>query len=285
MSSVAHPRRQSVVDLRARYTAGERFSVTTAWDRPTAEFAEAAGVAAILVGDSLAQVALGLDSTVRVGMTELLHHTAAVVRATRETLVIADMPFLSYADVATASENAGRFLRDAGAGAVKLEGGVEVAPIVAALTRSGVPVIGHIGLTPQSALLMGAPKAQGKRAEAAHRLLADARALEAAGASAIVIELVPAELATAITARISIPTIGIGAGPGCSAQVQVLADLLGLAAGALPRHARPYVDLRAAAVQALIAWRTDVSAGSFPTSSQSVAADDDLRAVLDALPK
>ncbi len=277
--------RRTIADLRALHAAGRRFTVATAWDRPTSEVVEAAGIDAILVGDSLAQVALGHESTVRVGMSEMLHHVAAVVRSSHEALVIADMPFLSYPDAPTAAENAGRFLRDAGAGAVKLEGGAAMAPIVATLTRSGVPVIGHIGLTPQSALVDGKPRARGKQVDAALQLLDDARALEAAGASAIVIELVPAELASAITARIGIPTIGIGAGAGCSAQVQVLADLLGLLAGTPPRHATPYATLRDSAITALQTWRSDVEAGRTPGAAQQVVADDALRAALDVLPR
>ena len=277
--------RRTVADLRALHAAGERFTVVTAWDRATAEAAEAAGVTAILVGDSLAQVALGHESTVRVGMDEMLHHTAAVVRSTSEALVIADLPFLSYPDAATAAESAARMIRDAGAGAVKLEGGATVAPVVEALVRGGAPVVGHIGFTPQSSLIDGRPRAQGRGAGAARRLLDDARALERAGASAIVIELVPAELAAAITERIGIPTIGIGAGAGCSAQVQVLADLLGLLGGRPPRHARPYADLRSAAVAAIAAWRSDVVSGSFPAAEQGISADAALRAAIDELPR
>jgi 3-methyl-2-oxobutanoate hydroxymethyltransferase len=195
-------------------------------------------------------------------------------------LVIADMPFLSYVDVTTAATNASAFLRDAGAGAVKLEGGAEMAPIVRALVESGVPVIGHIGFTPQSALQQDRARAQGKEPAAAAQLLADALALQAAGAAAIVIELVPAELAALITQRLTIPTIGIGAGAGCSGQVQVVPDLLGILSGPPPRHAGEYATLRDQALAGLTKWRADVATGAFPTSAQSIPASDELRAAL-----
>lgn len=275
--------RRSVASLQAARDAGERFTVLTAYDRATAELAEAADIPALLVGDSLAQVALGLESTVRVGMPEMLHHVAAVVRSSRRALVIADMPFLSYVDSATAAKNAGAFIRDAGAGAVKLEGGREVAPIIQSLVTSGVPVVGHIGFTPQSSLHQERARAQGKEPAAAARLLADALALQAAGAAAIVIELVPSELATLITARLTIPTIGIGAGAGCSGQVQVAPDLLALLASTAPRHAGRYATLRDVAIAGLVKWRSDVAAGHFPTAAQSVATSDELHAALATL--
>ena len=280
MSTQGGVRRNSVATLQALRDAGERFALLTAYDRATAELAEAAEIPAILVGDSLAQVALGHESTVRIGMSEMLHHVAAVVRSSHTALVIADMPFLSYVDVATAATNASAFLRDAGAGAVKLEGGAEMAPIVRALVESGVPVIGHIGFTPQSALQQDRARAQGKEPAAAAQLLADALALQAAGAAAIVIELVPAELAALITDRLTIPTIGIGAGPHCSGQVQVAPDLLGLLSGPAPRHAGSYATLRDQALAGLTKWRADVAAGSFPNAAQSLTASEELRAAL-----
>jgi 3-methyl-2-oxobutanoate hydroxymethyltransferase len=253
MSAQGAVRRGSVATLQGFRDAGQRFAVLTAYDRATAELAEAAEIPAILVGDSLAQVALGHESTVRVGMNEMLHHVAAVVRSSRTALVIADMPFLSYVDVATAATNASAFLRDAGAGAVKLEGGAEMAPIVRALVESGVPVIGHIGFTPQSALQLDRARAQGKE---------------------------PAELAALITQRLTIPTIGIGAGAGCSGQVQVVPDLLGILSGQPPRHAGEYATLRDQALAGLTKWRADVATGAFPTSAQSIPASDELRAAL-----
>ena len=275
--------RYTVADMRAVRASGGHFAAITAWDRPTAEFAEAAGVQFILVGDSLAQVALGHESTVRVGMSEMLHHTSAVVRSTSTALVIGDMPFLSYVDVPTAAESASRFIREAGAGAVKLEGGVSVAPVVAALVRSGVPVIGHIGFTPQSSLNESKPRAKGRLPEAAADLLEDAIALQDAGASAIVIELVPQELAAAITGRLTIPTIGIGAGGGCTGQIQVLPDLLGLLGATAPRHAGRVANLRDEAIAALTTWRANVESGNFPTPAQAISADATLIAALDNL--
>jgi 3-methyl-2-oxobutanoate hydroxymethyltransferase len=283
MSTQGAARRNSVATLQGLRDAGQRFALLTAYDRATAELAEAAEIPAILVGDSLAQVALGHESTVRIGMSEMLHHVAAVVRSSRTALVIADMPFLSYVDVATAATNASAFLRDAGAGAVKLEGGAEMAPIVSALVQSGVPVIGHIGFTPQSALQQDRARAQGKEPAAAAVLLADALALQVAGAAAIVIELIPAELAALITARLTIPTIGIGAGANCSGQVQVATDLLGLLAGPAPRHAGGYATLRDQALAGLTKWRADVAAGTFPGASQSLAASEELRAALTSM--
>jgi 3-methyl-2-oxobutanoate hydroxymethyltransferase len=280
MSAQGAVRRTSVATLQGFRDTGQRFAVLTAYDRATAELAEAAEIPAILVGDSLAQVALGHESTVRVGMSEMLHHVAAVVRSSRTALVIADMPFLSYVDVATAATNASAFLRDAGAGAVKLEGGAEMAPIVRALVGSGVPVIGHIGFTPQSALQLDRARAQGKEPATAGQLLADALALQAAGVAAIVIELVPTELAALITQRLTIPTIGIGAGAACSGQVQVLPDLLGILSGPSPRHAGEYATLRDQALAGLTKWRADVAKGAFPTSAQSISATDELRAAL-----
>ena len=283
MSTQGAARRNSVATLQGLRDAGQRFALLTAYDRATAELAEAAEIPAILVGDSLAQVALGHESTVRIGMSEMLHHVAAVVRSSHTALVIADMPFLSYVDVATAATNASAFLRDAGAGAVKLEGGAEMAPIVSALVQSGVPVIGHIGFTPQSALQQDRARAQGKEPAAAAVLLADALALQVAGAAAIVIELIPAELAALITARLTIPTIGIGAGANCSGQVQVATDLLGLLAGPAPRHAGGYATLRDQALAGLTKWRADVAAGTFPGASQSLAASEELRAALTSM--
>jgi 3-methyl-2-oxobutanoate hydroxymethyltransferase len=283
MSTQGAVRRNSVATLQGLRDAGERFALLTAYDRATAEIAEAAEIPALLVGDSLAQVALGHESTVRIGMSEMLHHVAAVVRSSRTALVIADMPFLSYVDVATAATNASAFLRDAGAGAVKLEGGAEMAPIVRALVESGVPVIGHIGFTPQSALQQDRARAKGKEPATAAGLLADALALQAAGAAAIVIELVPTELAALITMRLTIPTIGIGAGPHCSGQVQVAPDLLGLLSGPAPRHAGGYATLREQALAGITKWRADVAAGAFPNAAQSLAASEELRAALAAM--
>ncbi len=274
----ADVRRLTVSDIGRLYADGERLPMLTAYDFPTARILDEAGVPMILVGDSLGQVALGYESTVRVTMAEMLHHTRAVVRGTSRALVIGDMPFLSYSSVEEALENAGQFLQDAGAQAVKVEGGVRSARIVEALVKAGVPVMGHIGWTPQSQHgLGGKVKVQGKSRDAARSMLSDAIAIQEAGAFSIVLELVPEQLAAVITSRLRIPTIGIGAGPHCSGQVQVIADLLGTG-DFKPKHARPYADLRGTIAEATRAWIADVAAGTFPGPAETVRMDD---AVLD----
>ena len=272
------PRRLTVADIAKRYADGQRLPMLTAYDYPTAQILDEAGVPLLLVGDSLGQVLLGYESTVRVTMTEMLHHTRAVVRGSQRAMVIGDMPFLTYSTVDEALENAGRFLQEAGAQAVKVEGGVRSARIIEAMVKAGIPVMGHIGWTPQAQLGMGGKvKVQGKDRSQARGLLADALAVQEAGAFSIVLELMPAQLATAITDRLRIPTIGIGAGPGCSGQVQVITDLLGLG-DFVPRHARPYATLRATIAAAARAWAADVEAGAFPGEAETVRMDE---AVLD----
>lgn len=272
-ASPTGPARLTVVDLARMHADGERIAIITAYDYPTAQLVDEAGVPAILVGDSLGQVLLGYDTTVRVTMEEMLHHTKAVVRGTQRALVVGDMPFLSYASPDDAVANAGRFLREAGAQAVKIEGGVRSARIIEALVRSGIPVMGHIGLTPQAINALGKVRVQGKTREQARALLHDALAVQEAGAFAVVLELVPTQLAAAITARLRIPTIGIGAGAGCSGQVQVITDVLGLGSF-VPRHARPFTDLRGTILAAVSAYRAEVEAGSFPGEAQATRMDD-----------
>jgi len=272
------PRRLTVADIAKRYADGERLPMLTAYDYPTAQILDEAGVPLLLVGDSLGQVLLGYESTVRVTMTEMLHHTKAVVRGSGRAMVIGDMPFLTYSTVDEALENAGRFLQEAGAQAVKIEGGVRSARVIEAMVKAGIPVMGHIGWTPQTQLGMGGKvKVQGKDRTQARSLLADALAVQEAGAFSIVLELMPAQLATAITERLRIPTIGIGAGPGCSGQVQVITDLLGLG-DFVPRHARRYAQLRTTIAEAARAYAADVEAGTFPGDAETVRMDD---AVLD----
>jgi 3-methyl-2-oxobutanoate hydroxymethyltransferase len=272
------PRRLTIADIAKRYADGERLPMLTAYDFPTARIIDDAGIPLVLVGDSLGQVLLGYESTVRVTMAEMLHHTKAVVRGTRQALVIGDMPFLTYSSVEEALENAGRFLQEAGAQAVKVEGGVRTARIIEALVKAGIPVMGHIGWTPQAQHGMGGKvKVQGKDRAQARALLADALAVQEAGAFSIVLELVPEQLAGAITDRLRIPTIGIGAGPLCSGQVQVVTDLLGLG-DFVPRHARPYADLRETIGAAARSFAADVAAGTFPGEKETVRMDD---AVLD----
>src|SRR6476619_3100431 len=272
------PRRLTVADIAKRYADGERLAMLTAYDYPTAQILDEAGIPMLLVGDSLGQVLLGYESTVRVTMTEMLHHTKAVVRGSKRAMVIGDMPFLTYSTVDEALENAGRFLQEAGAQAVKVEGGVRSARIIEALVKAGIPVMGHIGWTPQAQLGMGGKvKVQGKDRTQARVQLADALAVQEAGAFSIVLELVPAQLAAAITERLRIPTIGIGAGPGCSGQVQVITDLIGLG-DFRPRHARAYANVREVIAQAARSYAADVAAGTSPGEAETVRMDD---AVLD----
>ena len=272
------PRRLTVADIAKRYADGQPLPMLTAYDYPTAQILDEAGIPMLLVGDLLGQVVLGYESTVRVTMAEMLHHTRAVVRGSQRAMVIGDMPFLTYSTADEALENAGLFLQDAGAQAVKVEGGVRSARIIEAMVKAGIPVQGHIGWTPQAQLGMGGKvKVQGKDRSQARSLLADALAVQEAGAFSIVLELIPAQLATAITERLRIPTIGIGAGPGCSGQVQVVTDFLGLG-DFMPRHARPYARLRTTIAEAARAFTADVEAGTFPGDAETVRMDD---AVLD----
>ena len=265
-------RRLSVVDIAKLYAEGVRIPTITAYDYPTAQLVDEAGIPLILVGDSLGQVMLGYDTTVRVTMDEMLHHSKAVVRGSNHALVVADMPFLSYATAEDALENAGRFLRDAGVQEVKIEGGVRSARTIETLVKAGIPVMGHIGLTPQAINTIGRVRVQGKNREQARALLADALAVQEAGAFAVVLELLPGQLAEAVTERLHIPTIGIGAGAGCSGQIQVVTDILGLGTWT-PRHARKYADLHGVILDALTHYRTDTEAGSFPGAAETVLMD------------
>jgi 3-methyl-2-oxobutanoate hydroxymethyltransferase len=267
--------RLTIASIARMHSDGERIAMLTAYDYPTARILDDAGIPMLLVGDSLGQVILGYDSTVRVTMTEMLHHTKAVVRGTKRSLVVADMPFLSYGVTPEASlENAGEMMREGGAGAVKLEGGERSARTIETIVRAGIPVMGHIGLTPQSIHQLGGHRVQGKTREAGRQLMADALAVQQAGAFGVVLELVPEQLAAAITERLTIPTIGIGAGAGCSGQVQVITDLLGMSADFTPRHARHYAELYTVIRGAAEAYRDDVRAGTFPGPEQSTRMDD-----------
>ncbi len=274
MSAATEPtRRLTLTDIARLYADGERIPMLTAYDFPTAALLDEAGLPMLLVGDSVGQMMLGYETTVRVTMDEMIHHTKAVVRGAHRALVVGDMPFLSYATPGEALENAGRFLREAGAQAVKVEGGVRSARIVETLVKAGIPVMGHIGLTPQAINAIGKIRVQGRTREQARSLLADGLAIQEAGAFSIVLELVPEQLAAALTARLRIPTIGIGAGAGCSGQVQVITDLLGLG-DFIPRHARPYAHLRETILEAGRAYAADVAAGTFPGPEETVRMDD-----------
>lgn len=252
-----------------------KLAAITAYDYPTALLVERAGADIVLVGDSLAMVCLGHADTLSVTMDEMLHHTRAVSRALAQnqgqSLLVADMPFLSYqTGVETAVANAGRFLKEAGARAVKVEGGREIAPQVRAMTAAGIPVMGHIGLTPQHVARFGGFKAQGKTASAAKEMLADAQAMVEAGCFSMVLEAVPHEVAQRITASVGVPTIGIGAGPDCDGQVLVFHDLLGLYPGRKPSFVKAYADLATEAVEALAAYCAEVREGRFPDEAHTL---------------
>jgi len=259
----------TVPEFRERKRTGKKLVVVTAYDALFTRIVEQAGIEAILVGDSLGVVVQGKKDTVSVTMEDMLYHTRLVASAARRALVIADMPFLSY-QVSTeeAVRNAGRLLQ-AGAAAVKLEGGAAVLDRVAAMVRFGIPVMGHLGMTPQSVNRDGGYKVQGKEPEKADMMLTDAKALEAAGAFSIVLEAIPAALAKTITGTLSIPTIGIGAGPSCDGQVLVLYDLLGLFDEFLPKFVKPYAHLKAEALQALRRYQEEVEQGKFPSDLES----------------
>ena len=254
---------------------GEKITMLTAYDYSTAKIVDEAGIPLILVGDSLGMVVLGYESTIPVTMEEMLHHTKAVVRGTKQAMVIGDMPFMTYhVSVDDALYNAASFIQEGGAQAVKLEGGVTVAEKVSRIVECGMPVMGHIGLTPQSIHQLGGFKIQGKTQDSAARLLEDAQSLEQAGAFAIVLETVPSQVAKIITAKISIPTIGIGAGIDCDGQVQVINDILGSFADFVPKHAKQYAKLTDIISKAVTEYHNEVKAGSFPTEKQSYSIDE-----------
>jgi 3-methyl-2-oxobutanoate hydroxymethyltransferase len=253
---------------------GEKFAMLTAYDYLTAKIIDEAGIPLILVGDSLGNAVLGYETTIPVTMDDMLHHTKAVTRGAKSALVVGDMPFMTYTiSVEEALRNAARFIQEGGAQSVKLEGGVTVAATVKRIVDAGIPVMGHIGLTPQSINQLGGWKIQGKTPEAARRLLDDALALEQAGAFTVVMETVPAPLATLITRKIDIPTIGIGAGPGCDGQVQVVNDILGLTSDFVPKHAKQYAKLAEAIKSAVTLYQDEVKHGDFPTETNSFPLD------------
>jgi len=247
-----------------------KITCLTAYDYPTARLLDEAGVDVILVGDSLAMVVLGYESTLPVTLEEMLHHTRAVRRGTRHALLVADMPYGSYHDDPMEGvRHAVRFVKEAGAEAVKIEGGERRMDLIERLVEAEIPVMGHIGLTPQSVNAFGGFRVQGKTEEAAERVLRDARAVEAAGAFSVVLESIPRELAARITAELKIPTIGIGAGPDCDGQVLVINDLLGLTFGHQPKFARRYADVGAIISRAAAEYCRDVQQGRFPSDEES----------------
>jgi 3-methyl-2-oxobutanoate hydroxymethyltransferase len=261
------PKPISIADLLAFKRQSRKFSVITAYDVSSAAIADRAGAPVLLVGDSLGMVVLGYETTLPVTLDDMVRHSAAVVRGRTRSLVVADLPFLSYSTPDMAMASAGRLMQEAGVQAVKLEGGGVIAPTVRHLVQFGIPVMGHLGYTPQSTHQIGL-KVQGKDVETARQLLLDALALEAAGAFAIVLELIPAPLAEAISKRLTIPTVGIGAGPGCDAQVQVWHDLLGIGPHT-PRHAKRFAELGELMADAIRAYCEEVEAGAFPTEANS----------------
>ncbi|HXA40126.1 MAG TPA: 3-methyl-2-oxobutanoate hydroxymethyltransferase [Phenylobacterium sp.] len=265
--------RTTLLDIRKMKANGRRIAMLTAYDYAAARIADRAGVPLLLVGDSLGMVMQGQGTTLPVTLDDMVRHAAAVVRGSESALVIADLPFLTYADKGSAVAAARRLMQEAQVQAVKLEGGAHVTPVVEHLVQHGVPVMGHLGFTPQSQHTLGV-RVQAKQAACAKRLIEDALALEAAGAFALVLELVPAPLAAEVTARLRIPTIGIGAGAGCNGQVQVWHDLLGLFETS-PRHARRYAEIGAAIEAAVRAYAEDVAAERFPTQAQSAGMDAD----------
>ncbi|MDP9343886.1 MAG: 3-methyl-2-oxobutanoate hydroxymethyltransferase [Actinomycetota bacterium] len=254
-------------DLRSWKQEGRRFAMLTCYDFPTAQILDEAGIPVLLVGDSVANTMLGYDTTLPVTMEEMLHHTRAVVRGARNALIVGDMPFMSYqVSVEDGIQNAGRFLKE-GAHAVKIEGWFP--ELTEALVSRGIPVMGHLGLTPQFVNTMGGYRVQGRSDEAAHRLLDQAVGLEKAGAFSLVLEGIPVELGREITRSLSMPTIGIGAGPHCDGQVLVITDLLGMGGGKYPKFAKAYANLRAEITTAVQAYARDVADGSFPDEEHS----------------
>lgn len=263
---------------------GPKIKVVTAYDAPSARIADRAGADMILVGDTLAHVVLGYDDTLSATMEVMIHHTAAVTRAKPGALIVGDMPWLSYhVSVEEAVCNAGRFIREGGAECVKLEGGRKRLAVIEAILAAEIPVMGHLGLTPQSIHVMGGYRVQGKRAEAARELVADAHALAAAGVFAIVLEGVPDVLAQIVTQEVPVPTIGIGAGPHCDGQVLVYHDVLGLYEGRVPKFVRQYAHLADVATEALQGFFADVQAGTFPSDAESYHMDEDSARTLRAL--
>lgn len=266
--------RRTIRDLQAYKERGEKFAMITAYDYPSARLVDDAGIPVILVGDTLGMVVLGYDSTIPVTLEDIIHHGKAVVRGAPNAIIVADMPFLSYqVSPDEALRNAGRLIQETGATAVKLEGGATMAPTVKRIVQAGIPVMGHVGLTPQSVNQLGGYKLQGTTPRAAVQILTDAAALQEAGAFAVVLETIPARLGKLVSKRLTIPTIGIGAGRGCDGQVQVFHDMLGLFEAFKPRHARRYAELGAQIREATARYIEDVRSGAFPGEAESFKVD------------
>ncbi|MEW5826920.1 MAG: 3-methyl-2-oxobutanoate hydroxymethyltransferase [Candidatus Bipolaricaulota bacterium] len=273
--------RVTIADLFQAKRERRRFAALTAYDAVSAGILDSAGIPLLLVGDSLGMVVLGHETTLPVTLEDILHHTRAVVRGSRRAMVVADLPFMTYQiSIEQAMSSAARCLQEAGAQAVKLEGGRSISPTVRRLTEAGIPVMGHIGLTPQSVHQLSGFRVQGKTAARAKEILADAQALESAGAFSVVLECIPTELAGLITERLSIPTLGIGAGPLCDAEIQVTSDILGWTPAFVPRHARAYAQLAKDAATAVERFQSDVASRAFPGPEQSTALAPEVAAAL-----
>ncbi len=263
-------KKKSILDIQKMKVEGEKISVLTCYDYPTARIMDACGIDVILVGDSVGVVVAGHENTLPVTMDEMVYHTQAVLRAQPKALVVSDMPFLSYqTDLAAARSNAGRLVKEGGAAAVKLEGGENVTATIRAIVDMDIPVLAHIGLTPQSIHRMGGYRVQGKGDAQAEQLLADARAVEAAGAFGVVLEGIPLKLARQITAELTIPTVGIGAGPHCDGQVLVIHDILGLCEKYSPKFVKKYADVKTIMTDAVSRYIAEVKGGEFPDEGHS----------------
>lgn len=269
--------KNSVLTFKQAKENGEKVTMLTAYDYSTAKLIDESGVNSILIGDSLGNVILGYEDTISVTMEDMIHHSAAVARGAKNALVICDMPFMSYqTSVYDAVVNAGRLMKEGRAGAVKLEGGKEVCPQIKAIVDAGIPVCAHLGLTPQSINAFGGFKVQGKTEAAARKLLEDAKAVEEAGAFAVVLECVPEALAKLVTEKLSVPTIGIGAGNACDGQVLVYQDMLGMFSDFTPKFVKRFADIGSVMKEAFKAYDAEVKAGSFPSKEHTYAIDDDI---------
>lgn len=274
----------TVSDFQECKRTGRRISMLTAYDYPTAKIMDESGIDAILVGDSLGMVVLGYEDTTRVTMDDMVHHTKAVVRGTNKAMVVADLPFLSYhKGIYESVSNAGRLVNEAGCKAVKLEGGEDIIEDVKAIIRAGIPVMGHLGYTPQSVNVFGGHKAQGKTFETAKKIYKDALLLQDAGAFAVVLECVPHKVAKFISGKLDIPTIGIGSGAMCDGQVLVVHDIIGMFRDFTPRHTKRYVDMGNALESSVKSYINDVVEGSFPTEKNSFTVEDEVVEALEKL--
>ena len=269
--------KNTIITFKQSKQQGRKISMLTAYDYSTAKLMDEAGINAILVGDSLGNVVLGYEDTLSVTMEDMIHHGAAVARGAKHAMVVVDMPFMSYqASVYDAVVNAGRLMKEGRASAVKLEGGKEVCPQVKAVTEAGIPVMGHLGLTPQSINALGGHRVQGKTQQAAQKLLDDARALQEAGAFAVVLECVPEKLADKVTKELEIPTIGIGAGSGCDGQVLVYQDMLGMFSDFTPKFVKKFANVGQVMKEAFKSYIDEMQQGSFPSQEHCYSIDDDI---------